>query len=135
MPKAPDPIDVKVGTKIRARRLLVGMTQEALAAILGITFQQIQKYEKGTNRVSASRLQNVADALHVPVWYFFPDNGHAAQAAATSDDEIALFLKSNEGRDLNVAFALIKSPDVRRRIVGLVKSLAREAEKTQSAAT
>ena len=135
MLKAPDPIDVKVGAKIRARRLLVGMTQEALAAILGITFQQIQKYEKGTNRVSASRLQNVAAVLHVPVWYFFPDNGHAAQAAATSDDEIALFLKSNEGRDLNVAFALIKSPDVRRRIVGLVKSLAREAEKTQSAAT
>ena len=63
MLKAPDPIDVKVGAKIRARRLLVGMTQEALAAILGITFQQIQKYEKGTNRVSASRLQNVADAL------------------------------------------------------------------------
>lgn len=135
MPKAPDPIDVKVGTKIRARRRLIGMTQEGLAATLGVTFQQIQKYEKGTNRVSASRLQNVADALHVPVWYFFPDNGHAAQAAATSDDEIALFLKSNEGRDLNVAFALIKSPDVRRRIVGLVKSLAREAEKTQSAAT
>ena len=135
MLQAPDPIDVKVGAKIRARRLLVGMTQEALAAILGITFQQIQKYEKGTNRVSASRLQNIAAVLHVPVWYFFPDNGHAAQAAATSDDEIALFLKSNEGRDLNVAFALIKSPDVRRRIVGLVKSLAREAEKTQSAAT
>ena len=133
--KKPNPIDIHVGSRIRLRRTMLGMSQEKLGESLGITFQQIQKYEKGTNRVSASRLQNVADALHVPVWYFFPDNGHAAQAAATSDDEIALFLKSNEGRDLNVAFALIKSPDVRRRIVGLVKSLAREAEKTQSAAT
>ena len=60
MPKAPDPIDVKVGTKIRARRRLIGMTQEGLAATLGVTFQQIQKYEKGTNRVSASRLQALA---------------------------------------------------------------------------
>ncbi len=133
MPKAPDPIDVKVGTKIRARRRLIGMTQEGLAATLGVTFQQIQKYEKGTNRVSASRLQALAAALHVPVWHFFPENGHEA-AAETADDEIALFLKSNEGRDLNVAFAMITSPDIRRRVVGLVKSLAREADRTRSAA-
>ncbi len=133
MPKAPDPIDVKVGAKIRARRRLVGMTQERLAAILGVTFQQIQKYEKGTNRVSASRLQTLAGALQTPVWHFFPDSGHD-EVAENSDDEIAHFLKSNEGRDLNVAFAMIASPDVRRRIVGLVKSLAREAEKMRSAA-
>ena len=133
MPKAPDPIDVKVGAKIRARRRLVGMTQERLAATLGVTFQQIQKYEKGTNRVSASRLQTLAGALQAPVWHFFPDSGHQ-DAAEKSDDEIAHFLKSNEGRDLNVAFAMIASPDVRRRIVGLVKSLAREAEKMRSAA-
>lgn len=133
MLKAPDPIDVKVGAKIRARRLLVGITQEALASVLGVTFQQVQKYEKGTNRVSASRLQAVAAALHVPVWHFFPDNGHG-EASATSDDEIALFLKSSEGRDLNVAFAMIASPDVRRRIVGLVKCLAREADRDRHAA-
>ena len=133
MPKAPDPIDVKVGTKIRARRRLIGMTQEGLAATLGVTFQQIQKYERGTNRVSASRLQALAAALHVPVWHFFPENGHAA-TAETTDDEIALFLKSNEGRDLNVAFAMITSADIRRRIVGLVKCLAREAEKPGNAA-
>lgn len=87
MPKAPDPIDVKVGAKIRARRRLVGMTQERLAAILGVTFQQIQKYEKGTNRVSASRLQTLAGALQTPVWHFFPDSGHSMLALAPASAE------------------------------------------------
>lgn len=98
MLKAPDPIDVVLGAKIRARRLLVGMTQEAPGRHPRHHLPANPEIREGHELVSASRLQNVADALHVPVWYFFPDNGHAAQAAATSDDEIALFGKQRGPR-------------------------------------
>ena len=72
MAKTPDPIDVEVGAKIKARRRLLGMSQDGLANILGVTFQQVQKYEKGTNRISSSRLAVVANAFGVPPSYFFP---------------------------------------------------------------
>lgn len=129
MARAPDPIDVKVGHKIKMRRRLLRITQTSLAAALGVTFQQIQKYEKGMNRVSASRLQKIADTLDVPVWYFFPDHGKEAVASSIADDELSLFLRTNEGRDLNVAFAMIASPDLRRQIIGLVKCLAEQSRK------
>jgi transcriptional regulator with XRE-family HTH domain len=73
----PDPVDVYVGSQIRTRRLLLGMNQEDLAQSLGLTFQQVQKYESGANRVSASRLWEIAAILKMPIGYFFP--GHQGQ--------------------------------------------------------
>lgn len=125
MAKIPDPIDVEVGGKIKAQRRLVGMSQYTLAARLGVTFQQVQKYEKGTNRVSSSRLAVIAQTFGVPPAYFFPgstvDASHAAMAAAP---ELVSFIETNEGRDLNVAFARINSKAMRRKVVGLVTALA-----------
>jgi transcriptional regulator with XRE-family HTH domain len=125
MAKIPDPIDVEVGGKIKAQRRLVGMSQDTLASRLGVTFQQIQKYEKGTNRVSSSRLAMIAETFGVPPAYFFPgskvDPGLAVAAAAP---ELASFIETNEGRDLNVAFARINSKTMRRKVVGLVTALA-----------
>lgn len=134
--KIPDAIDVEVGSRIRLQRKVKGMTQQALAAALGITFQQVQKYEKGSNRVGASRLSDIAQALEVPVAYFF-----AGSQAASDDgtppqsrreiDEVALFLTSNEGANLNRAFMKIPSAAVRQKVVLLVKSLARAEEEAQ----
>lgn len=96
-----------------------------LADRLGVTFQQIQKYKKGNNRVSSSRLAMIAETLGVPPAYFFPgstvDLGQAATAAAP---ELVSFIETNEGRDLNVAFARISSKTMRRKVVGLVTALA-----------
>lgn len=125
MAKIPDPIDVEVGGKIKAQRRLAGMSQNTLADRLGVTFQQIQKYEKGTNRVSSSRLAMIAETFGVPPAYFFPgstvDPGQAATAAAP---ELVGFIETNEGRDLNLAFARISSKTMRRKVVGLVTALA-----------
>jgi transcriptional regulator with XRE-family HTH domain len=130
--KKPNPIDIHVGGRVRLRRNMIGMSQERLGEILGITFQQIQKYEKGTNRVGASRLQAIASALGVPISYFF-DGAPTVEAAnepgfaeAASSDYVADFLTSSEGIQLNRAFARISDPKVRRRIVDLVKALADE---------
>ena len=71
--KKPNPIDTHVGSRVRLRRTMLGMSQEKLGEALGITFQQVQKYEKGSNRIGASRLQNISDVLNVPVAYFFED--------------------------------------------------------------
>ena len=125
MAKIPDPIDVEVGGKIKAQRRLVGMSQDTLAARLGVTFQQIQKYEKGTNRVSSSRLAVIAQTFGVPPAFFFPGSTFdAGQAAAAAAPELVSFIDTNEGRDLNVAFARISSKTMRRRVVGLVTALA-----------
>ena len=125
MAKIPDPIDIEVGGKIKAQRRLVGMSQNTLADRLVVTFQQIQKYEKGTNRVSSSRLAMIAETFGVPPAYFFPastvDPGQAVAAAAP---ELVSFIETNEGRDLNVAFARISSHTIRRKVVGLVTALA-----------
>lgn len=125
-PKVPNPVDIEVGARIKARRRILGMSQGKLAEALGVTFQQVQKYEKGTNRVGASRLQNVATILGVPVSYFFPDQSSGTQGDLTPNpgNEITAFLATNEGLDLNRAFALISSPVVRKRVVGLVKSIS-----------
>lgn len=125
MPKIPDPIDVEVGGKIKAQRRLMEMSQEALASKLGVTFQQIQKYEKGTNRVSSSRLATIANVFGVPPAYFFPgstfDAGRPTMAAAP---ELLSFIETNEGRDLNMAFVRVRSKTMRKKIVGLVAALA-----------
>lgn len=125
MAKIPDPIDVEVGGKIKAQRRLAGMSQDTLAGRLGVTFQQIQKYEKGTNRVSSSRLAMIAETFGVPPACFLPgstvDPGQAVAAAAP---ELVSFIETNEGRDLNVAFARISSHTMRRKVVALVTTLA-----------
>ena len=130
--KKPNPTDTHVGSRIRLRRNMLAMSQEKLGESLGITFQQIQKYEKGTNRVGASRLQAIANILGVPVAFFFEDlPGHEATGtrgfAEDSSAAFALdFCTSAEGLQLNRAFVKIPDLKVRRRIIDLVKSLAAE---------
>jgi len=132
--KAPNPIDKHVGSRVRMRRVLIGMSQEKLGEALGITFQQIQKYEKGTNRVGASRLQNISSILNVPVSFFFEDapgeqpSGLSGMAEASSSNYVVDFLSSSEGLQLNRAFVKITDPKVRRKVVELVKALAAEAD-------
>ena len=130
--KVPNPIDVHVGSRIRLRRNMVSMSQEKLGEALGITFQQIQKYEKGTNRVGASRLQQISKVLGVPVSFFFEDapgdepaNG---MGEAQSSGFVVDFLSSSEGLQLNRAFARISDAKVRRKIIELVRTLADEPE-------
>ncbi|ACP23851.1 putative transcriptional regulator [Sinorhizobium fredii NGR234] len=129
--KKPNPIDIHVGSRIRLRRTMLGMSQEKLGESLGITFQQIQKYEKGTNRVGASRLQNISSILNVPVSFFFedaPGEAGSGMAEAPSSNYVVDFLSSSEGLQLNRAFVKISDPKVRRKLVDLVKALAAEAE-------
>ena len=133
--KKPNPIDIHVGSRIRLRRTMLGMSQEKLGESLGITFQQIQKYEKGTNRVGASRLQAISTILNVPVSFFFEDapdgnpaNTPSGMAEASSSNYVVDFLSSSEGLQLNRSFVKITDPKVRRKLVDLVKALAAEAE-------
>lgn len=130
--KKPNPIDVHVGTRIRLRRNMIGMSQEKLGDRLGITFQQIQKYEKGTNRVGASRLQSIASHLEVPVSFFFDDAPGLETAKPSglseevSTNYVVDFVSSLEGLQLNRAFVKISDPKVRRKIIDLVRALADE---------
>lgn len=126
--KKPNPIDIHVGTRIRLRRNMVGLSQEKLGENLGITFQQIQKYEKGTNRVGASRLQAIASILEVPVSFFFQDAPGEASVDGFSDQSatnyVVDFVSSTEGVRLNRAFARISDPKIRARIIDLVRALS-----------
>ncbi len=129
--KSPNPIDIHVGSRIRLRRMMLGMSQEKLGDALGITFQQIQKYEKGTNRVGASRLQHISTILKVPVAYFFEDAPGTPEEAAGFAEQprsyVVDFLSSSEGLALNRAFVRIEDPKVRRKVVDLVQALAGDA--------
>jgi transcriptional regulator with XRE-family HTH domain len=126
-----NPIDVHVGGRVRLRRMLLGMSQEKLGEHLGLTFQQIQKYEKGINRIGASRLFDLAQVLAVPVQFFYEElaasggNG-AGFAERPAESYAAEFLGSREGLELNKAFARISDPRVRRSIVDLVRAFAGE---------
>ncbi|WP_332065347.1 helix-turn-helix domain-containing protein [Bartonella sp. CB189] len=126
--KKPDPIDIYVGTRIRLRRNILGLTQEKLGEKLGITFQQIQKYEKGTNRIGASRLQAIAEIMDVPVSYFFDKNmaSQHVDGFAESDNNFMDFCSSNEGIQLMRAFTNISDAKVRRKIIDLAKALSEE---------
>ncbi|WP_395448430.1 helix-turn-helix domain-containing protein [Aminobacter sp. UC22_36] len=132
--KKPNPTDVYVGGRIRLRRNMLGMSQEKLGESLGITFQQIQKYEKGTNRVGASRLQAIAQILSVPVAFFFEDapGADGSEQKGLSEDSstsfVVDFLSSAEGLQLNRAFARISNPKVRRKVIELAKVLADDEE-------
>ncbi|MDR6671229.1 helix-turn-helix transcriptional regulator [Rhizobium sp. 1399] len=125
MSNAPNPIDIEVGSKIKAQRRMRGMSQGTLAGTLGISFQQVQKYEKGDNRVSASRLAAIATIFEMPVSYFF--EGPASEALGDPDHtagELVRFIETKEGRDLNLAFAQITSHSLRKRIVSVIKAIA-----------
>ena len=132
--KEPNPIDVHVGSRVRLRRLLVGMSQEKLGEQPGLTFQQVQKYEKGTNRIGASRLYEVSRILNVPVQYFYEEmadndahivGGEQAFAEGDSAPFVMDFVSSSEGLQLNRAFVEIRDPAVRRGIVDMLKALAK----------
>jgi transcriptional regulator with XRE-family HTH domain len=114
--KAPNPTDKHVGSRVRMRRMMLGMSQEKLGDSLGLTFQQIQKYEKGTNRISASRLQQISHILQVPAAFFFEG---APSPAYVSD-----FLATADGLALTKAFMRIEDSKLRRRIVDLVEQIA-----------
>src|SRR3954453_7709085 len=131
--KAPNPIDKHVGSRVRMRRMMLSMSQEKLGDSLGLTFQQVQKYEKGTNRIGASRLQQISHILQVPVAFFFegapnlqaqPDGMREAPSPAY----VADFLATSEGLALTKAFTRIKEPKLRRRIVDLVEQIAGEEQ-------
>src|SRR5512143_1304907 len=127
--KVPNPIDKHVGARVRMRRIMLHMSQEKLGSALGLTFQQVQKYEKGTNRIGASRLQQIAHILQVPVSFFFEGAPHApghagGMSEAPSPAYVADFLASSDGLSLTKAFMRIKSSKLRRRIVDLVEQIA-----------
>jgi len=128
---APHSVDRHVGHRVRLRRKLEGRSQESLADALGLTFQQVQKYESGANRISASKLYEIAATLRVPVSYFFeglaPTDHDADPASLRRDAEIVAFLASTDGLDWVRALSAVQSPDVRKRILGLVHSLAGQA--------
>ena len=126
--KAPNPIDRHVGSRVRMRRMLVGMSQEKLGEALGLTFQQVQKYEKGTNRIGASRLHRIASVLGVPIEFFYEGAplGSAALTgfAESSSTYVSDFLSTSEGVHLVKAFLAIKDSKIRRKVVELMAALA-----------
>ena len=129
--KAPNPIDKHVGSRVRMRRMMLGMSQEKLGNSLSLTFQQVQKYEKGTNRIGASRLQQISQILQVPVEFFFegaPNVGGAVRmegmSEAPSPAYVADFLATSDGLALTKAFMRIGDSKLRRRIVDLVEQIA-----------
>ena len=131
--KAPNPIDKHVGSRVRMRRMMLGMSQEKLGDSLGLTFQQVQKYEKGTNRIGASRLQQISLILQVPVAFFFEGaptvHPHSdGMKEAPSPAYVSDFLATSDGLALTKAFMRIKEPKLRRRIVDLVEQIAEDSD-------
>ncbi|HWS07823.1 MAG TPA: helix-turn-helix transcriptional regulator [Xanthobacteraceae bacterium] len=129
--KAPNPIDKHVGSRVRMRRMMLAMSQEKLGDALGLTFQQVQKYEKGTNRIGASRLQQISHILQVPVSFFFDGAPIIAGmpraegvSEAPSPAYVSDFLATSDGLALTKAFMRIDDSKLRRRIVDLVEQIA-----------
>jgi transcriptional regulator with XRE-family HTH domain len=124
-----NPVDKHVGSRIRMRRLMLGMSQEKLGNGLGLTFQQVQKYEKGTNRIGAGRLQLISQLLQVPLPFFFEGAPHlpgqpSGIGPAPSPAYVFNFLATSDGLALTKAFMQIKQASLRRRIVYLVEEIA-----------
>lgn len=132
--KVPNQVDKYVGSRVRMRRLMLDMSQEELGGALGISFQQVQKYEKGTNRISASRLLDMAHVLQIPVPYFFEGvpqiSGHAGKGAEVrSPAYISDFLANSDGLKLVRAFTQISDAKLRRSIVCLVEEIVGEDDR------
>jgi transcriptional regulator with XRE-family HTH domain len=126
--KAPNSIDMHVGKRVRMRRLMFKMSQTKLGDALGITFQQVQKYEKGRNRIGASRLQHISQILQVPAAFFFegapnPPEAHSSTSATASPDTFMDLMSTSEGLALAKAFMRIANMKLRRRIVDLVEEI------------
>jgi transcriptional regulator with XRE-family HTH domain len=125
--KQANPLDAQVGNRVRIRRMLIGMSQEKLGDHLGLTFQQVQKYEKGVNRVGAGRLYEISRILGVPINFFYEGVASAQEPGELRNTPPVMeFVSSGEGLQLSVAFMKIKDPKVRKRMLDLVKSLAEE---------
>lgn len=120
--KQPDPEDKRIGRLLRARRLVCGMSQVELGRRIGVSFQQVQKYERGINRVGAGRLSKLAEALGVPAVYFFPDD--TKPALATSTPELDELLLDKKNLRALTAFGRIGDEKVRDSFLGLVEHLA-----------
>lgn len=132
--KSAHPVDIHVGGRVRLRRIMLGMSQDRLGDALGLTFQQVQKYEKGVNRIGASRIFELSKILEVPVQYFYDDfdsrTGISYGFAETSgNDAFMELLHSPEGVQLCRHFADISDPKVRKRVLDLVKTLANGGSK------
>lgn len=138
--RRPNPVDLHVGGRVRMRRKLLGVSQEQLADSLGLTFQQVQKYERGANRVSASKLYEIARTLQVPVSFFF--DGLADPMDGSDNDEVGQqaerivqeFLTTPEGLELAEVFPKIGRGRVRRQVLDLVRAMAEEAARNDAAA-
>ncbi|MEE9272791.1 MAG: helix-turn-helix transcriptional regulator [Robiginitomaculum sp.] len=129
-PRSPNPVDIHVGTRVRLRRLLLKMSQEKLGNALGVTFQQVQKYERGSNRVGASRLWKMAQVMEVPVGFFYEGLGENAPSAEFAEGDqtpiVYDFINSTDGVSLAMAVSKIKNKAIRRQILELARSLAKE---------
>jgi transcriptional regulator with XRE-family HTH domain len=129
--RAANAIDRKIGQRVRTRRLEIGMSQERLAELLGVTFQQVQKYEKGVNRIAASRLYDIAASLDMPAARFFENlSGGRVGVAEDRQEFVEDVMATPEGAQLMSLFSSIKSLKVRRRVVELVKALTDESTET-----
>ena len=134
MNKSPNPIDIHVGSRVRLQRMMIGMSQEMLGGKLNLTFQQVQKYEKGANRIGASRLFTIASILEVPVQFFFEDMAQdtitglpiadGGKKKPVETDYVMGFVGSREGLELNRAFSKITEPERRKAFVELVKAIS-----------
>ena len=122
--KSPNPIDRHIGSRVRARRIMLGMSQEKLAEALGLTFQQVQKYEKGINRVGASRLLQIADILDVGIDFFFEGIPGLRTGGFSGNSIMAEFLTSPESDRLVRSFVGLKDDDARRKVADFVDWLA-----------
>ncbi|WP_417467975.1 helix-turn-helix domain-containing protein [Maricaulis sp.] len=131
-PRVPNPVDMHVGSRIRLRRQLMKMSQEKLGDELGVTFQQVQKYERGANRVGASRLYRLSRVLEVPVQFFFEDLADKPMVSGMAEDDqtpiVYNFIQSSDGVSLAEAFSKISDAKVRRRVLELVRTLAAEED-------
>jgi transcriptional regulator with XRE-family HTH domain len=137
--KSPNPVDKHVGRRVRMRRMMLAMSQEKLGNALGLSFQQVQKYEKGSNRIGASRLQQISHILQVPVAFFFEGapNLHGStdrmkEAPSPSPSYVSEFLATPEGLALTKAFMRITEPKLRRRIVDVVAEIASECNEGEA---
>jgi transcriptional regulator with XRE-family HTH domain len=131
--RLPNPVDLHVGARIRLRRRMQGVSQEKLADALGLTFQQVQKYERGANRVSASKLYEIAAALRAPISYFFDGLADPAvedgAGSRTGDEQtVHSFLMTAEGLELARLFPVIPRGQIRRRLLDLLRAMTDDGE-------
>jgi transcriptional regulator with XRE-family HTH domain len=127
--RSPNPVDLHVGARIRMRRKLLGISQERLADDLGLTFQQVQKYERGANRVSASKLYEIARSLKTSIAYFFEglaDPANPGESQDSGEQSVHDFLMTPEGLELAAVFPRVPQPRVRRRVLELVRAMAED---------